>query len=469
MVLIPLTNRPPDPPPRLFRRSGSPNGWRLLFDAIREERVGVAVGILVALLWTVGKVAVPWLVQLGIDRGVDGDESLVFWAAVISSAGLVSGFFTGMRRFWAFRNARRAEMRLRDRLFAHVQRLHFAFHDGVQTGDLMSRANTDLQQFQNIITIAPPDSTGNLVTVVAVDGDHGAGHPAAAGRCWRSSSLPFVNLLGKGLLASASIRPSCRHPDASPPSLAAVVEETVAGVRVVKGFGSEPVQADKLSKPLPTDVYGRVDGGVAPFAPDLPAGHGDACPTSVSCWSVLGYGGHLVLDGSDDHRRARQLQHLRALAGPSRCECSGWSVTNGQRASAAARVRISRACWRPRPLIVAPGTTRSVAALSGLRPAAESSSVTSRSGTTTSIEVRRCSITASTLTVEPGESIALVGPTGSGKTTVANLLPAFLRHRPEATILLDGVAITVPCGAQELRRAVGLVFEETFLFSVHDP
>ena len=74
------------------------------------------------------------------------------WSLLVLARGACSGVCFGIRRYVAFRNARLIEARLRDRLFAHIQRLHFSFHDANATGDLMSRANTDLQHFQNVIT-----------------------------------------------------------------------------------------------------------------------------------------------------------------------------------------------------------------------------------------------------------------------------------------------------------------------------
>ena len=66
---------------------------------------------------------------------------------------MIAATFTGLRRYIAFRESRWTELVLRDRLFAHLQRLHFAFHDENQTGELMSRANTDLQQVQQFVVL----------------------------------------------------------------------------------------------------------------------------------------------------------------------------------------------------------------------------------------------------------------------------------------------------------------------------
>ncbi|MDG1367914.1 MAG: ABC transporter transmembrane domain-containing protein, partial [Acidimicrobiales bacterium] len=145
----------------------SRRGWSLIATTAREEWVGIALGMLAGLLYTAGRVAVPLLIQLGLDRGVQEGGPLLPWSLAIVGAGLFSATFLGFRRYLAFRNARIIEARLRDRIFAHVQRLHFSFHDANATGELMSRGNTDLQHFQNFVTLVPL-TFGNFLIVVTV-------------------------------------------------------------------------------------------------------------------------------------------------------------------------------------------------------------------------------------------------------------------------------------------------------------
>src|SRR5690606_37285702 len=111
---------------------------------------------------------------------------------ILGVAAVVSATFTGLRRWFAFREARWIELDLRDRLFAHVQRLHFAFHDRVQTGQLMSRANTDLQQVQSFLVMIPL-TISNGVTVVAVTVILAVIDPVLT--LLALGSLPFLNVL----------------------------------------------------------------------------------------------------------------------------------------------------------------------------------------------------------------------------------------------------------------------------------
>ncbi|MET0738735.1 MAG: hypothetical protein ABW035_10705, partial [Acidimicrobiales bacterium] len=83
----------------------SRDGWKLISDTMRAQWKGITAGVVVGLLWTVGKVATPLLVRTAIDQGIVADDSqaLVFWSLAIVLAGVVAATFTGLRRYLAFR------------------------------------------------------------------------------------------------------------------------------------------------------------------------------------------------------------------------------------------------------------------------------------------------------------------------------------------------------------------------------
>src|SRR2546429_1557547 len=151
------------------RERPSRAGWHLLARSVKDQRSWVALGVTAGLFWTAAKVAVPTLAQLAIDQGIISRDhgALLEWSLAILAVGIVSAVCTGLRRFYAFALSYRAETDLRDRLFAHLQRLHFAFHDQAQTGQLMSRAATDLLQVQSFVVMIPI-TIANVVTLVAV-------------------------------------------------------------------------------------------------------------------------------------------------------------------------------------------------------------------------------------------------------------------------------------------------------------
>jgi ATP-binding cassette subfamily B protein len=269
---------------------GAREGWRLLVGQIGRQWPGLLAGIAMGLLWTAGRVSIPTLVQRAIDEGMEaGDaDEVTRWAIVIAVVAVGTALCTGARRYLAFREARHAEAMLRDRLFGHLVRLSFPYHDQSPTGQLMSRANTDLQQVQNFVVLVPL-TIANLVTVVA----------SAVILARIDLSLTVLALGGLPLLVvltrllSSRLFPTMMAVQEESAELAEVVEETVSGVRVVKGFGAEEVQADRLEVEA-DDVYeasmagARVRGRYWPILELLP---------SLGLVLVLWVGGHRVLDG----------------------------------------------------------------------------------------------------------------------------------------------------------------------------
>ncbi len=429
--------------------SGTSPGRSLLLEALRGQRLGLLAGMGAALGWTAFRVTVPRLIQLGIDRGVRGDDPLWRWSLFIAIAGVFSGVFLGLRRYTAFRNARQVEARYRDRLFAHIQRLHIAYHDVTATGELMSRANTDLQQFQNVVTMAPI-TTGNALIVVAVTVVMLLTDPVLAALAL--IGLPLVNLLGRRF--SQKLHPAVLAVQRESAELAGVVEESVAGMRVVKGFGAEGVQAAKLGVEA-DDVHRealRVSAIRARYLPGI-----ELVP-NLGLVVVLGYGGQLVIDGQLTIGELVGFNlYVLMLIQPLRM--LGMVVAQWQRAVAAGD-RIAEVLDTA-PVIVDPPRPTSL-------PTASPGSPVGR------IEFDRVSfgyageagapvLTDFQLSVDAGESVAIVGSTGCGKSTVARLAPRFY-DVDEGAIRLDGIDLR-DLERRELRRAVSLVFEDTFLFS----
>ena len=420
-------------------------GWLLIWETAKEEKWGVFLGMLASIMWTAGRVTVPFMVLLGLDRGVRDDGPLLKWVLLILGAGLVSAIFLGVRRYLAFRNARIIEAKLRDRIFAHIQRLHFSFHDANATGELMSRGNTDLQHFQNVVVLVPL-TFGNFLIVCSVTVIMLIIQPVLA--LLALISLPFVNLLGRRF--AKQLHPAILAVQQESAQLAAVVEETVSGIRVVKGFGSEPVQAAKLQQEA-DDVFNesmRSAGIRARFMPAI-----EILP-NIGLITVLGYGGHLVLNGDMTVGELVSFNiYVMMLVQPLRM--LGMIVSNAQRAASAGE-RISEVL-ETAPRIVDPDHPRALPDGDVGRVEFRGVSFDYRPGMNAGV------LDGLNLTIEPGESVALVGATGSGKSTVARLLPRFYEV-DDGEILLDGIDVR-DVRRQDLRRSIGIVFEETFLFS----
>jgi ATP-binding cassette, subfamily B, bacterial len=432
-----------DHPPQVSAESRE--GWRLIASTARLRRFGLTLAVIVGLAWTGAKVSTGIIVMEAVDRGIEGGElgALRNWTLLLGVVALATGLFTGLRRYLAFREARWIETHLRDRLFAHVQRLHFAFHDRTQTGQLMSRANTDLQQVQNFVVLIPL-TVSNGVTVLVVTAILAFIDPVLT--LLALGSLPFLNVLANRF--SRRLHPYVLGIQRESAELASVVEETVSGVRVIKGLGAEQVQAGRLRVEV-DDVYRASIGAARTRGRYLPAM--ELLP-NIGFIAVLGFGGHQVLAGNLTVGALVAFNvYVAMLVWPLRL--LGMIVAQAQRAAVSAqRVHevLSTAAEvadpeRPERLPAGGGEVR----FEGVRFGYGDSGSAVLNGFD--------------LTIRAGESIALVGPTGTGKSTIARLIPRFYDVEG-GRILFDGVDVR-HLRLHDLRRAVGLVFEDTFLFS----
>ncbi|MCC5952829.1 MAG: ABC transporter ATP-binding protein [Acidimicrobiia bacterium] len=451
-------------------------GWRLILATLRDQRRGIAVGVAVGLVWTAAKVTVPLLVQQAVDQGISSGDAAAIrnWAILVGVAGLVAAAFTGLRRYFAFRESRLVEARLRQKIFAHTQRLHFAYHDRVQTGELLSRANTDLQQIQAMVVLIPL-TISNAVTVLSVAVILMVMDPTLA--VLALGSLPLLNVLGKRF--STRLHPEVMAIQRESAQLASVVEESVSGVRVIRGFGAEQVFEDRLSTEA-DDLYDASMSAARVRARFLPAM--ELLP-NVGLIAVLGFGGHQVLSGALTLGQLLAFNvYIVLLVWPLRM--LGMIIAQAQRAAASAeRVhevlaaeahiaepadptplpRTDRNGDSPTPPVVAAGKGAGTevggidaghaglgeVVFDGVRFGYLSGQVPVLDG----FDLR----------LAPGESVALVGSTGSGKSTVARLLARFY-DVDHGAVRIDGVDVR-DLALGELRRAVGIVFEDTFLFS----
>jgi ATP-binding cassette subfamily B protein len=425
---------------------GTPAGWGLIRAAARQQRLGIGVAVAAGLLWTAAKVSTGLIVRQAIDYGIKADDTATLrrWSIMLGCVAVGSALFTGLRRYQAFQTARWVETDLRNRMFAHLQRLHFGFHDTAQTGELMSRANTDLQQVQAFLLMIPltisNGATVLAVTVILVTID-----PTLT--LLSLGSLPLMNFLANRF--SRRLHPYVMGIQRESAELAAVVEESVAGVRVVKGLGAERIQTARLRVEA-DDVFAQSMGAARTRAQFVPAL--ELLPT-IGFIAVLGYGGHRVLDGTLSLGDLVAFNvYVAMLIWPLRM--LGWIVAQAQRAEVSAgRVTEVMATEpqivdppRPTPLPPGQGAVRFEGVRFAYNPTAGAPV-----------------LDGFDLTITAGESVALVGATGSGKSTVGRLVPRFY-DVIDGRVMLDGVDVR-DVALHELRRAVGIVFEETFLFS----
>jgi len=293
-----------------------------------------------------------------------------------------------------------------------------------------------------------PITISNVVTLTAVTVILFLMHPglAALALC----ALPLINVFAKRF--SQQVHPASVDMQAELASLATVVEETITGIRVVKGFGAEAVQARRLAE-RGDGVLGRalVLADIrARFVPIL-----DFLPT-LGLVAVLGYGGLQVLsERLTIGELAAFNSYVVMLIPPLRM--TGMLVAQTQRAVAAAQ-RIDEILSTDPAIVDDPGAIAPPAGERG-EPLGE----LVFDDVWFEYLPGRPVLAGFSLHVAPGESVAIVGATGSGKTTVARLIPRFY-DVTRGVLRLDGVDLR-ELKVRDLRHCVGIVFEDTFLFS----
>ncbi len=418
-------------------------GRQLMIDSVKPHRPWVALGIFAGLMWTIARVAVPKLTGLAVDRGIESDRGeLDRWVAILLLAGVTQAIFTGVRRYAAFRLALRVETDLRMRLVAHLQRLHFAFHDEAQTGQLMANANSDIAQVQNVVLLIPLTIASTL-TMIAV----------AVVLLLRDPLLAMFALVTLPLLQLAAARFSHRMfpiglaQQQKLAELSSVVEESVTGIRVVKGFGAERRQLARLDREA-DGVFERSIAAAYLRAWFLPLI--DLLPT-LGLVGILWYGGHQVLQGDLSVGDVVAANfYVLMLIWPLRM--LGMLLGQIPRAiAAAARIHSVLAT---EPLI---------ADHPGGQPLPEGGGTVRFDRVEFGYGLAAPVLRGLDLTIHAGEAVALVGATASGKSTVARLIPRFY-DVSAGSISIDGVDVR-DLRLHDLRRSVGIVFEDTFLFT----
>jgi ATP-binding cassette subfamily B protein len=419
--------------------------WRFLRAVVRSQAGGVIGAALSGLAWQIGAVAAPLIVARAIDHGIlTGDhETLLLWLLVLLGAGLLEVLAGASRHVFAIRNRARGDARVRDAIFAHALRLDASYHDRVGPGELMSRASADSEMIARLLD-AVGHTIGYVLTVFAV----------AAVLLTIDVDLALVVLLPLPLVSAAGWAYSKRYHERTTrlqeelARSATLAEETISGIRVVKGLGAGPAlrtrfreQSDRIVQ-RGLDVA-RVDAVFVPALELLPL---------LGLLAVLWLGGRRVIAGDLSLGSFVAFNaYVVMLVWPLRI--LGQRVATVQRALAAS-ARITevletepRLRERRHPLSLDEPVQGDVR-LEGVRFGHGDDEPV---------------LDGLDLHLAAGQSLALVGATGSGKSTVAGLL-ARLYDPDGGRVLLDGVDLR-DLRIEDVRRAVALVFEDTFLFT----
>ncbi|MCZ2828452.1 ABC transporter ATP-binding protein [Modestobacter sp. VKM Ac-2986] len=416
-------------------------GWlkRLVGYCLRHR--GDLVGAFTAaLVGSVIAAVAPLLTRAVVDRVVAGDADVTPFVVALVLAGLLRFGAGFVRRYLAGRLSLDVQYDLRNDVHAALSRLDGPGQDRLQTGQAVSRSISDITLVQGLLAFLP-NLTGNALLFVVSLGV----------MAWLSPLLTVVALaVGPALwwLALRSRRdlfPANWAAQQQAGEVAGDVEAAVTGVRVVKGFGQEDRELDRIDDGART-LFGarmRVVRFTARYNPLL-----QAVP-ALGQVGVLALGGWLALRGSISLGTFLAFAtYLAALVSPVRQLAAVLTIGQQARAGVERVLEVIDA----RPTLVSGDQRLPAGPLT-----VELDDVTF--GHTPDRPVLR----GVSLRVEPGETLALVGSSGSGKSTVVSLLPRF--YDVSAGALRVGGVDVRDLDTGSLRSALGVVFEDSFLFS----
>jgi ATP-binding cassette subfamily B protein len=443
----PLTVEPRSGPPLAGVDPDRSKGWLQRVVPLLKARRGTwlfALGC--AMLAMVTQVAVPRVTMAAIDTALDARrEPIGTFVAMLAVLAVARGVLTFAYRRLLYGVAYDLEYDLRVGMYEHLTRMSFSFYDRVQSGQLISRANSDIRSIQMFLTFAPLMLLQVFSFVVAFGLMLAIHVPLAI-----VSLLPLPLVFVVGLKMRDLMFPISWIVQGRAAEIATVVEENVTGVRVVRAFAAEQAQIGVLARAArrlrwATQKQIDVRATYAPVMEGLPR---------IGMAAVLAYGGWLAIDGQVTVGAIVAFStYVVLLQAPFRM--LGFLMMMSQRAAASAQ-RIYEILDTAPDVAERPGAVDLV----DLEDRIELDGVRFRYAADPDAPFV---LDGLDLVVEPGETVAVVGRTGSGKSTLARLVPRFY-DVTDGAVRVDGIDVR-DLTLSSLRAAVGLVLDEPFLFS----
>src|SRR5688572_13521241 len=420
--------------------------WRVLsrlYPYLGQHRGRLAAGFLMVVLSNAFQMSGPWVMGKAVDSLYQSvtQRQLLNYAAILVGLTLLEGICRFASRWWFIGASRDMEYSLRSDVFTHLEALPMSFYHRNKTGDLMSRATNDLSNVRMLLGPGIMYSLNTVVTAAVAIG-------FMLSIDWR---LTLISLLPMPIV-SIAVRKVGRRINALTEEsqekladLSARVQESMAGVRVVKAFSQEGQEIDdfrELNDSLVQKNYAliRVTSVFYPLMQFV---------IGLAIVLILWFGGREVVQGTISRGQLVQfIFYLGTLAWPM--IALGWVVNLLER---------GRASMQRLNYIL--DTQPEVADRPGLQKAFDVQG---------EIEFRNLNFAYNgkpvlnniSLRIPKGSTIAVVGATGSGKSSLIQLIPRLYNAPPES-LFIDGVAIeNIPL--EPLRRSIGFIPQDTFLF-----
>ncbi len=386
----------------------------------------------------------PWLIRYGIDELVIGNQPEYLWMLGLAMVGVVllQGLVDFGTRYGSEYVSQNIIHDIRNELYEHLNRLSFAFYDWSRTGDIMSRVTADADALRQFFSNACIFISGNLLTLIGVFFIMLTWEPRLA-----LLYLLVLPLMAHAMAAYAvKVRPMFTRVRRQLGQLTRMLQEDVVGVEVVKLFGREDREYEEFSRE--NEEYVQVNVMAAkvtalwmPYVTFL---------LGVATALVVWYGGRLVIQEVISMGTLMGFTgYIAMLMRPIRQ--TGMMISFGAQAVAAGE-RIFDVLDITPEIQDAPDAYDLPPVLGRVE----------YRNVQFSYEPGRPVLEDINLTARPGETVAIVGPTGSGKSTLIHLLPRF--YDPDTgSVSIDGNDLR-DVKVQSLRSQVGIVLQHTFLF-----
>ena len=393
------------------------------------------------------QLTIPLVLARAIDDGIaDSNRGFLLRAALlIVGLTLIQGIFTFIRSYLVQALSEQVGFDLRNQLYAHLQRLPYAFYDRAQTGQLMSRATDDINNIRAMLVMAMRPlvlAIGTFIAVAVILVRTDATLAAVA-----LAPLPF--LIWYSIRFGVAIRPMFLKVQQQFGAMTSALQENVAGNRVVRAFAQERAETERFEIEL-EELFERNLRAARRWSFAYPL---TLLLSGLGLGAVLWLGGYQVINGTLSIGTLVAFNRYMVLLNEP-VRWLGFVVNRIARAQASAE-RIFETLDTAPTIVDRPGAV----ARQPIQGHVRFQDVSFRFPGTRRLALDRVSFDAA-----PGQIVALVGPTGAGKSAIANLIPRFY-DVADGQVLVDGADVRdLTLGS--LRGQIGIVPQETFLFSI---
>ena len=411
------------------------------------------------LLFTTATLIIPQLIGMTIDKGlhidansliVTGNMKLLWvYGFIIIGVSLLRGLFSFGQSYFAEYAGQKVAYDLRNKLYDRIQRLSFAYHDKAQTGQLMSRATQDVEGVRFFLSLV----VVRLINLVLISF---AISVILVRMNWQLTIVSFACLPFIAYFAikfGTRMRPIWTKIQQQMAATGTVLQENLSGMRVVKAFSRQKLESDKFEK----EAHLLYDSQIAAARIQAVRGPLMTILTTLASALVLWYGGILVVRHNLTAGQLTQFYvYLSFLIPPIRMlgphvNMTSRAIASGQRIF---EVLDTESAVKEKPNAVVLSNIKGDIKFKGVHFTYEGANTKSKSADI----LKDISLEANS-----GEMVALLGATGSGKTTLVNLIPRFY-DVTAGSVTIDGINIKDVTLAS-LRRQIGIVQQDAFLFS----